>query len=302
MHPATKRWHMIDYALVNRKYRSSVEDVRMLRKAAGTIGTDHHLMRVKIKFHLRSRRKMNNVKKTKYDPTKMKDNNALKQFQLDINSTLGEILGQSISAEEKYLSFVEFLKENAEKHFKLDKNFNKKRKEWLTDEILQLVDKKALAFVDWQNSRGTPAETTYKNKYRRLRKVVKTKTDQRQTEYWDEVCEEIEGTIKLNDPATAFAIIRRLRGGNKRVENMPIKDKNGALLVNSTDRLQRWREYFDELLNVPSAVDQVLIDSIPESQLTRSEEKRQSAVPTIQEVETALKQMKSRKAPGDDGV
>ncbi|CAF1602087.1 unnamed protein product, partial [Didymodactylos carnosus] len=95
---------------------------------------------------------------------------------------------------------------------------------------------------------------------------------------------------------------RRLRGGNKRVENMPIKDKNGALLVNSTDRLQRWREYFAELLNVPSAVDQVLTDSIPESQLTRSEEKRQSAVPTIQEVETALKQMKSRKAPGDDGV
>ncbi|CAF3383669.1 unnamed protein product [Rotaria sp. Silwood2] len=36
-----------------RKFRSSVEDVRFYRKASGIIGTDHHLMRSKIKLHLK---------------------------------------------------------------------------------------------------------------------------------------------------------------------------------------------------------------------------------------------------------
>ena len=56
MHPGNKIWHMIDYTLVNKKFISSVEDVRMFRRAAGVIGTDHHLMRVKIRMHLISRR------------------------------------------------------------------------------------------------------------------------------------------------------------------------------------------------------------------------------------------------------
>ncbi|CAF4748714.1 unnamed protein product, partial [Rotaria socialis] len=75
-------------------------------------------------------------------------------------------------------------------------------------------------------------------------------TEQRQVEYWDEVCEDIEKSIKNKDPATAFSIIRRLRGGSKRVENIPVQDKNGKLLVNSRDTLKRWGGFFCETLNV----------------------------------------------------
>lgn len=39
-----------------------------------------------------------------------------------------------------------------------------KRKEWLTDEILQVVYKKSLAFIEWQNAQGTLTETACKNK------------------------------------------------------------------------------------------------------------------------------------------
>ena len=37
--------------------------------------------------------------------------------------------------------------------------------------------------------------------------------DRRQTEYWDEISEQIEASIKHNDPATAYAMFKRLRGG-----------------------------------------------------------------------------------------
>ncbi|CAF4074483.1 unnamed protein product [Adineta steineri] len=286
MHPSSKVWHMLDYTLVNKKYRSSIEDVRMFRRAAGAIGTDHHLMRIKIKLHLKTRRKLQ-VRRTKYDYTKFKSEKALAMFQKDLNETLSDV--------------TESVKENAEKHFKLDKN-NSKRKEWLTDEILQIVEQKSTAFINWQNHRGDKSEAIFRNKYKRLRKLVKTKIDARQVEYWDEICEEIEKNIKLNNPSAAFSIIRRLRGGRKSVENMPIRDKNGMLLVTSSDRLRRWREFFNELLNVPQTLNSDLINEISTSSLSKVEEERQNAVPSIEEIRKALGQMKSKKAPGHDEI
>ncbi|CAF3958462.1 unnamed protein product, partial [Rotaria sp. Silwood2] len=154
--------------------------------------------------------------------------------------------------------------------------------------------KKATAFVNWQNHRGTNLEIEYANKYKRLRKLAKIKIDKCQKEYWDEICEEIESSIKLNDPANAFNIIRRLSGKRKRVENMPIKDKHGKLILNSTDQLERWKEFFDGLLNVPSAVDPQLIDQIKIKRIEKKEEERQNVQPTIPELQRSTISQRQR--------
>ena len=57
MHPKTKKWHMLDYVLVNRKFRNSIQDVRAYRGATGGIGTDHHLLMAKVRIHLKCRKK-----------------------------------------------------------------------------------------------------------------------------------------------------------------------------------------------------------------------------------------------------
>ncbi|CAF1601977.1 unnamed protein product [Rotaria magnacalcarata] len=48
---------MLDYILVNRKFRNSIQDVRVHRGATGGIGTDHHLSRAKVRLHLKCRKK-----------------------------------------------------------------------------------------------------------------------------------------------------------------------------------------------------------------------------------------------------
>jgi hypothetical protein len=73
MHPTNKIWHMIDYNLVNKKFRSSVEDVRIFRRAVCATRTDHHLMRVNSGMHLKSGRKNLNSKKMNVDSTTLKD-------------------------------------------------------------------------------------------------------------------------------------------------------------------------------------------------------------------------------------
>ncbi|CAF2974726.1 unnamed protein product [Rotaria sp. Silwood2] len=95
-------------------------------------------------------------------------------------------------------------------------------------------------------------------------------------------------------------MIRRLRGGNKNIENIPIQNKNGDLLTNSTDRLFRWREYLREILSVHIIVDGSIIQQIDVPSIPKTEQDRQDKSPPLVEVKEAMKQMKSRKAPGND--
>ena len=301
MHPGNKQWHTLDYTLVNRKFRSSVEDVRVHRTAAGSIGTDHHLLRTKLKFHLKSRKKRTRKPHNRLDRKKMRDEDLIKAFQDELTQRPSPTNRASMAINEKYSDFVAHVSKASEKIFKLD-NDGRKRKEWLTDEIMEIVDKKAQAFLEWQGNRGTARERQYRSKYNLLRSRTKKMTEARQIEYWDEISIEIEKAIKQHDPATAYAMIRRLRGGRANVENYPIQDTDGNLLLNSQERLTRWKEHFNNLLNVPSNIDQYVLQQIPIPSISPAEQFRQNEVPSLAEVQQAIRQTKSGKAPGNDNI
>jgi hypothetical protein len=184
----------------------------MLRRAAGVTGTDHHPMRVKIRMHLKSRRKNVDPKEMKVDSTKLKDGKLLEALQEDLCDTIDDANDEKISIDKRYELFLSHIKEKAKYHFPVDKSTNRKMKEWLTMDILNILDKKSRAFIEWQNDRGSKSESKYHKKYKRLLKIVKIMIERRQEEYWDEVYEDIERSIRNNDPATAFSIIRRLKG------------------------------------------------------------------------------------------
>ena len=167
-------------------------------------------------------------------------------FQAEVNKRSSEPRTTSHNIDCKYTEFVNHIRQASEVSFQQDVS-NKKQKEWLTDEIMNVVDKKAKAFLDWQNSRGTSLELKHRNSYRLLRNLAKKKIEARQRVYWDEFSLKIENAIKQHDPATAHTMIRRLRGDRAKINNLPSIDMQGNLLTNSQDRLNRWKEYFNDL-------------------------------------------------------
>ncbi|CAF4361549.1 unnamed protein product, partial [Rotaria magnacalcarata] len=277
MHPGTKIWHTLDYTLINKNFRSTIEDVRFYRRAAGGIETDHHLMRSKLKLHLRSRNKITQTnQQMKIDRSKLQDDLILKMYQKELVTTYEESNQSSLDVNNKYIEFVKYVRQATQKHLTKKADKNKKRKEWMTDEIMNKVDEKSAAYVKWQNHRGTADEDKYKGKYTVLRKVVKNMINERQIEYWNKVSSEIETAITQHDPATAYAIIRRFKSGKQDVQNMSVKKK--------------------------SAVGTHTIDSISIPNISTLEIQRQDKIPTLEEIQLALSQMKSKKAPGNDGI
>ena len=126
MRPRTRKWHTLDYTLVNNKFRSSVGDVRFHRKATGVIGTDHYLMRTKVKFHLKTRRRIVPQKHYLVDRTKMKEGTNVTAFQNDLAQKLTTIQSGNTDLEFRYGQFVDIIKETATKYFKPNTN-NKQR-------------------------------------------------------------------------------------------------------------------------------------------------------------------------------
>ncbi|CAF5024002.1 unnamed protein product, partial [Rotaria magnacalcarata] len=210
MHPKTKQWYMLDYILVNRRFRNSIQDVSAHRGATGGIGTDHHLLMVKVRIHLKCRKKTTETGRLKLDYEKLNNEKLVAEFQTELlkhrNNTQEN--NRDLSVNEKFTQFADYIHEHSKEYFIKDQKYQKNTKEWFTHEIADIVDKKAKAYLQWQHHR-----------------------------------------VKDHDPATAFQTIRRLRGSGMNTEHIAIHDKDGNTLTNSEDRLNRWREYFDEILN-----------------------------------------------------
>ena len=106
VHPRNKVGHIIDYTLVNKKFRSSVEDVPICRRAAGAKGTDHYLMRVRVRLHLQRRRKNVNPKSVNVDSTKLKDDKRLQPFPKDLYGIIDDAMDNTIAIHVRYELFL----------------------------------------------------------------------------------------------------------------------------------------------------------------------------------------------------
>jgi hypothetical protein len=107
---------------------------------------------------------------------------ALRQlFQADIISTTDRPSPPS-STNKQYHHFVDDLNELAQKHFAEDASVRPQKK-WLTNEVLDIVDRKAQAFVAWQQHRYFPSARKHHAKYVLLRKLAKKACEDRQVEY-----------------------------------------------------------------------------------------------------------------------
>ena len=69
---------MINCIIANRKFRSNTEDVCVHRTAADAIGTDYHLLRAKLKFHLNSGKRSQKKKFHCLDRNKLNDPESFK--------------------------------------------------------------------------------------------------------------------------------------------------------------------------------------------------------------------------------
>src|ERR1700722_4004853 len=111
---------MLDYVLMNWKFRTSIPDTRAYRYAVGGIGTGHHLLRTKVKIHLKCRQKGVRNNRLRLDTSKLNDDTRVKDFRTMIEAKSKTLYSSHMSIDEKYRSVADCIYQAGEKLFRRD--------------------------------------------------------------------------------------------------------------------------------------------------------------------------------------
>jgi len=87
--------------------------------------------------------------------------------------------------------------------------------------------------------------------------------------------------------------------GKTKMQTLPIKKSNGQITKTHDEQVQRWREYFEGVLNCPEPTVQFeALDMLHESEVLDID----TDAITEDEVRKAMQSLKNGKAAGNDGI
>jgi exonuclease III len=292
-HPRSKHWHLIDYIIVRAKDRGDVRVTRALTQA-DDCWTDHRMVRSVMSLQVPpKRRKQGKQVQRRLNIEQLKDEGIKRNFQLLLNENLpGEY------------------PDNVEQHWSILKTamlsacqettgfIKRKHQDWFDEndkEIQGVIDQKRKAYNTWQND---PNSVVKKQAYLQAKAEVQRRTRTLKNEWWTTKAVEMENLAASNNTRAFFSATKIVYGPSNNGLN-PLRSKDGnQLLKDPASISSRWREHFQELLNRESHVNDDIFNRVPQKPI----QDHLSDVPSIQEVEKAIHQLKNNKATGLDGV
>ncbi|XP_076359111.1 uncharacterized protein LOC143251751 [Tachypleus tridentatus] len=222
--------------------------------------------------------KLKKLKKSKKEPrlqlNLLKEDEELKKKYIVCVKNKFDILDSLNTAEEKWQKMKESIHEAAKEHIPTTrKRVNKK---WLTPEILNLMEERRKAKPN-------------KEKYQKINRLVKKKCNVAKEEWINTQCTEIENN-KVKDSKYMHKKISEVTGKTPSAKTGCLKSKNGEILMDKKDILNRWSEYIGELYNDNRS---------PTSHIETDTE----GLPFMpDEVEHAMKKIHKGKAAGPDDI
>ena len=120
---------------------------------------------------------------------------------------------------------------------------SEKRTAWWKQEVKEAIRAKKTAFRAWLTNKSSEQ---LQLRYSAARKTAATIVKKSKEKSWEEFGQKLDTDYRLANKVI-WQTMRRLRGKQTPVATF-IEDTNGVLLNHQTGILNRWREYFCELL------------------------------------------------------
>ncbi len=295
-----ERKAMIDYMCVDERMRMQVLDARVFR-GWGRELSDHHIVIAKVKIKRKWTRRqryrreetapMSKVEKLqemeKREEYRSVVERRLSMYELDEMEGVDRVC--KVFAEEVCAACEEVCGVRK-------RGRGVQGTAWWNDEVKQAVEQKKKAFDEWIASRGRREEREKREVYMRKKREVKRVVRESKRRIDEEFGRNL--SMKWRENKKLFwkevkKVRRRERGSNRGV-----RDRDNRLIVRKREKIRRWKEHFEGLLNVENENSAHVIGW---GIAGRRRERREEDIRRGEVVE-ALKKVKTGKAPGIDGV
>ena len=242
--PGRELRSIIDYFLVRKGDRVRVNDVRVVRGAE--IGSDHHLVLLKISKMNRGGRHRKVEESVRIRTDRLKDRCIRLKFEKRLKQKMS-IRGQRVShreesSEEVWAEFKEGILSTAVEVCGVRRhNGQRKRTRWWNEEVKEAVRKKKVAYMMWLQRKTLEA----KDEYHRAKKEAKRVVRIAQNEEWMELGRSLQSDFQ-NNQRRFWRRVRAPKRGSQEVDK--ICDGNGQVIGEEDGVMERWKEYFSGLL------------------------------------------------------
>ena len=143
-----------------------------------------------------------------------------------------------------------------------------------------------------------PHSTSNKAAFANIRRTVQRELRQMQDTWLSKKADEIQSYADRNDMKRFYDALKTIYGPTKSGSSPLLSADGNTLITDKEEILKRWAEHFDSVLNRPSSIDAEAIARLPQVPTNAS----LSDSPSSTEVEKAIKNLSSGKAPGSDSI
>jgi hypothetical protein len=162
------------------------------------------------------------------------------------------------------------------------------RNPWITQEMISKMDERR----KWKNVNN---ERGRKN-YRRLNNELRRATDKAKLEYLESKCDEISELQRTGRYDLMYRKAKELdRKKNNVIRTVGIEDSQGNMIVDQKQVLKIWEIYVEELYDRVNRAENLNVE--PEEEVDADHKGILRS-----EMEKAIKEMRDKKATGDDDV
>jgi hypothetical protein len=279
--------NQIDHVMINRRWRGSLQDVRVKRGA--DVGSDHHLVVGKLKIKLR-RTDTPPKQLKRFNISKLKDANIRQEFNIQLKNRFETLAVQSNNIEEDWNQLADTYRSCAKEVLGYKR---KKDKEWLREDTWRAIEERKKMKAKISECKSERLKARQRERYQQSNTRVKRLARRDKRLHLEELAKEAEDAAGRRELSNLYRITKEICGQGH-AANIPIKDKAGNLLATEKDQDRRWKEHFEEVLNRPEPLVTADIKD-PDKALDINTEP-----PTKEEIVHAIKTLKSGKAPGHD--
>jgi len=294
-HPRSKRYHLLDYALVRQADRHDITSTRVMRGA--NCSTDHFLVRTICNFYIQPVRRRTKPSAPKKINARALTDDLVAQtmFQQALSAKLDTLdLSEETSVNAQWQLLSTATHEVMTEHLKPPSRRNADWFDENSETIQTLLQERTAAKNDMLSS-GLRSKTA---KYKECKRKVQRSMRQMKDEWWNKKAEAVQDLAESGNPRAFFESLKEVYGPRHSVTSPLLNEPGTALLTDKADVKNRWKEHFQNLLNQSSNTDPNVLNNM---------DKRPSITamdnpPTLEEVADAVKSLKNGKAAGADGI
>ena len=271
----------VDYILCRRCNLKEISDCKVV--VGESVAKQHRMVVCRMTLVVRKMKRTKAEQKTKW--WKLKKEECCITFRKELRQALG---GQEVLPDD-WKTTANVIRETGRRVLGVSSG-RKVDKEtwWWNEEVQECIQRKRLAKKKWDTERTEES----RQEYREMQRKVKVEVAKAKQGAYDDLYARLdskEGEIDL------YRLARQRDRDGKDVQQVRvIKDRDGSVLTGASSVMGRWKEYFEELMNVENEREQRLeeVSAVDQDVAKISQD----------EVRRALKRMKSGKAVGPDDI